>query len=678
MTEDKIIDGYLFLSPLGQGTFGQTWLVEKDGVKYALKLFKKEMIRNNNDLRRIEREVFALKKVNHPNIVKYVADGVYTEGFDQFHYLVMEYAEGEPLRNFISKNGKLTVIQTQRIGLQILEGLRAIHQVDLCHRDLKPDNIFITKLGDVRILDFGLVKLLDASTLTAIGVPMGTLAYMAPEQLQDSKNIDYRADLYSFGAILFHMVTGKLPLEIQSLVEAPYKILHEIPPFASSLNLAVPNKLDNIIATLLEKQLFRRKYTIDSLYVELRSLDDRTLPEFSPENLMLRFLPRLLHNERSLVEQCNKNNKLDGIIFAANFFPKYRAVYDSVNNSGCFTVIDPVTYRLAYSKFSNVQSLVDLPYVLSRFNKEIPDDFKGLQACQNRAKLVMDWQIAQNPSVLVAPFHFLANLRDPWLDIDLKVFNECKKYLNDVDEKRPLYAGISINIESITDDLSPERLVNSFTRIQADGYLLMFDVSLDTFNQSHYYTFGRIVSMLGELLKPVILSRVNDFGLGLMAFGATSVSSGIGFIEDFKESILIIDNVGYNLQPRYYVSQLLTSFSERALKDVFEPAIGKKLACNCTYCQGSTDIKKLLEPSVAKGHYLLQKQIQVKVLNEMERPERLRWFLQQTQEASSLARQLRKASNSTQIQYEHFKYWSEALNQIQKIKDMRATPSIAP
>lgn len=667
--QEWIIDGYKVIKPLGQGTFGQTWMVEKDGTTYALKLFKNEMIRSNDDVRRIGREIQALKKVNHPNVVKYVSDGSYVQGFDKYRYLVMEYADGEPLRSFIEKQVRLTVAMAQRIGLQILEGLEAIHDSGLLHRDLKPDNIFITKMGEVRILDFGLVKLLDASTLTATGVPMGTYAYMAPEQLIDSKNVDYRADLYSFGAIMFHMVTGRIPLEIYSLVEAPHKILNEAPPFASSLNVSVPNKLDNIISTLLEKQIHRRSLTIQSLKLDMQSFIDRSIPA-STADLTLRFLPRLLHNERSLIEEYNTDNGMDGIIFAANFFPKYRAVFDSVRDSGSYTVIDPVVYKLAYSKFSDTQSLANLPYVLSQLNKEKPEDFKGLDACQKRARLVIDWQIQQYPSVLVAPFHYLANVNDPWLDVDLKVFNECRKYMDEIGDPRPLYAGISIQIESIADDISPIRLINSYTRIQADGYMLMFDAKLDAFNRAHYYAFARVVSMLGDIYKPVILSRVNDFGLGLMAFGATSISSGIGFIEDFNEALLIEQNAGFMIKPRYYIPQLMTSYSENALKDILEPAIGKQLACNCPYCEGSTDYRHLMSQHITKGHYLYQKHAQVKILNEMERPERFRWFMNKVDEAEKLAKAIKKASGSKLIQHEYFKCWRDALKEVQDSKEV--------
>lgn len=671
------INGYTILEALGQGTFGKTYLVEKDDMKYALKVFKNEMIRSRDDVKRIEREIQSLKTVNHHNVVKYVDDGIYTEGFDKYRYLVMEFSEGQPLSNFIERNKRLTVTQAQRIAIQILDGLRAIHESYLLHRDLKPDNIFISRLGDVKILDFGLVKLLDASTLTATGLPMGTYAYMAPEQLKDSKNVDYRADLYSFGAIVYHMVTGKIPIEIHSLVEAPYKILNEVPEFASNINPAIPAKLDNIIANLLEKQMHRRTYTINTLINELRKLEDKTITSVDSD-LTLRFLPRLLHNERSIVEEYNENHELDGIVFPANFFPKYKAVYQTVRDSEKFTVIDPVVYRLAYSKFSDTKSLVDLPYVMSSFHKEKPEDFVTVEEYENRAQQVIDWQITQNPSILVAPFHYYANTNDPWIDVDIKVFSECRRYMKSLSDQRPLYAGLSIQIESLTDDISPLRIINKLTRTQADGYILMFDITLDSFNKAHYYSFGKIVQMLGELKKPILLSRVNDFGLGLMAFGATALSSGIGFIEDFKESILIEEGKGFNIRPKYYISKLLASFSSNALKDIFEAAEGKELACYCPYCQGSTEASYLSNPKVTKGHYLWEKQKQVKLLNEMAQPERFRWFLNQINQAQELSKSLKKATKSKYISYNHLKVWYDVFTQLENDRIATSSPSIAP
>lgn len=661
--EGNNINGYLVIRFLGQGTFGNTWLVQKGNQQYALKLFKNEMIRDSQDEIRIEREIKSLQKVNHPNVVKYIDDGLYSQGYEKYRYLVMEYAQGEPLKNYIKRNGRLTISESQKIINQVLEGLEAIHNAGFLHRDLKPDNIFVTNLGEVRILDFGLIKMLDASTLTATGVTMGTYAYMAPEQLKDSKHIDYRADLYSVGAIFYHMITGTLPLEINSLIEAPYKILNIIPKPASLINNAVPRRLDTILANLLEKDSYWRKYTVSALIKDINNLEDRSIVEQSSD-LRLKILPRLLHNERKFIEDYVNNYGIDGIIFPANFLPKYRGVYDYVRSKGGQTFIDPVTYRLAYSKFTGTKSLVDLPYVLSDISKERPEDFETVAQCENRAKNVVDWQNSYDADIIIAPFHYIDDINDPWIEKDLVVYNECKKYMKSIVCNKPLYAGISIQIESISDKNNSLKLVNFYTRVQSDGYLLMFDIDLEATNKSHYYWFTKFINMLSAQNKPIILSRVNDFGLGLTSFGVTGISSGLGYIESFKEALLIDEQKGFNIKPNYYIPSLLTSFNEQEMKVIFESTSGKKYVCNCPYCKGSTDLNYLFTSSITKGHYLYTKQEQFKVLNQMGKEERYIWFEEKLSQAIVELKNIKKITSSNKIQFKHLEVWLDAIKSV--------------
>jgi len=675
--EGRIINGYIVKRFLGQGTFGNTWLVQKGEKFYALKLFKNEMIRDSQDEVRIEREIKSLQKVNHKNVVRYIDDGIYIQGYEKYRYLVMEYAQGEPLRNYIQAKGRLTITESQRIITQVLEGLNAIHNAGLLHRDLKPDNIFITRLGEVQILDFGLVKILDASILTATGATMGTFAYMAPEQLKDSKHIDYRADLYSIGAILYHMVTGVIPIEINSIIEAPYKILNVTPKSASTLNPAVPKKIDYILANLLEKEAYWRKYTIASLLNDLNNLEDKSLVEQN-QKLKLQLLPRILHNERTFIEEYVGRYGIDGIVFQANFLSKYHGVYDYVKSKGGQTYIDPVVYRLAYSKFTSTKSIVDLPYVLSGYTKEKPDDFESIKLCAERAKKVIDWQNKYGTEALIAPFHYAHDVNDPWIERDLVVFNECRKYLNSIKCHKPLYAGISIQMESISDESNAVRLVNLYTRIQPDGYILMFDIDLESANKAHYYWFTKFIHMLSVESKPIILFRVNDFGLGLTSFGVTAISSGLGYIKSFKETFLIDDNKGYNIKPNYYIPELLTCYNEKDLEVIFEPASSKTYICHCPYCKGSMEAKYLLQSDVAKGHYLYKKQEQIKMLNEMGFEERYRWFETQLTQAIAALKVIKKTTRSNRIQYKHLEAWLDTFRIIHNEIEIASRSTIRP
>ncbi len=663
--EGKKINDYYVERFLGQGTYGQTYKVSKNDRTYAMKLFKNEHLIDDKDHKRVDREINALKTVNHPNVVKYVDSGEAVIGINTHKYLVMEYIEGNTLDKLIKKHKHLTVKQAQNIGLQVLSGLKAIHECNIYHRDLKPANIIITSLGEAIILDFGMAKLINASSLTTTGVTMGTYAYMSPEQLVDAKHIDYRSDLYSFGAILFHMLTGRLPLEFNSLSEAYHKIVKEAPPFASQFNPDIPNKLDNFIATLLEKETFARNYTIDEAYNLLENLDEKKI-KLPKIDLSPKLLPRLLHNERTLIERFSSEYKLDGIVFPANFIPKYEAVYDYINNQGGHTIIDPVVYRLAYSKFSDTKSLVNLPYVIDRYNKEKPSDFKTVSACQKRAHKSLEWQLTKNPSVLLAPFHYLDSLKSEWLAVDFKIFNECRRYLSKNSILKRLYAGICIDIESVADKDSRKDLVNYFTKFNCDGYFIMLNIDLNSTIKSHYYAFATIIKMLSTKGKPIILSRINDFGIGLLGLGATAISSGIGYIESFDESILSVQNKGYNIKAKYYIPELLTSFSETVLKDIFDTDYGRQFLCTCPYCNKHSDINYLFNKSNQKYHYLYKKYEQISILRSLEPNKRLEWFLNKIKEADKHCRRLKK--EGIKINYEHFNVWYDALYNASKVK----------
>lgn len=661
----EIINGYKIKSFLGQGTFANTYLVTKNSEQYAMKIFKLEMIRSQDDEIRVKREIKSLQSVNHPNVIRYIDDGQFKKGYDTFKYLVMEYSDGEPLRNYINSRGKLGINQSIIIIEQVLSGLEEIHRLGFLHRDLKPDNIFVRESGEVQILDFGLVKILDASTLTSTGVAMGTFAYMSPEQLKDSKNIDERSDLYSVGAILYHMVTGRLPLDIKSIVEAPYKILSELPKPPSHYNMSIPSTLDNVILNLLEKEPYLREYDIPLLIEELLNLDKEKITS-DYEKIKLKLLPRLLHNERSVVENYISKFKLDGIVFPGNFLPKYRKVYDSVKNKNADLIIDPVVYRLAYSKFTGTKSLVDLPYVYSETTKEKPVDFDDIDLCRKRAKNVIDWQLKFDASILVSPFHFIESIDDDWIDKDLIVFKESQKYLKTNNINKQLYIGISVQIENVSDSINAERLVNYYTRINPDGYILMFDINLESKIKGHYYWFTKIVNMLSSQNKPIILSRVNNFGLGMMAFGATGISSGLGYIESFKESLLIDETTGFNIKPKYYIPELMSSFNYNELKDVLEPAMSKKYICHCPFCQGNTNLNFLLKPSIAKGHYLYKKSELIRELDEMSNEGRYNWFVNKTNNAIEELKAIKKATKSKYIKFDYLKTWVESISDAYK------------
>ncbi|HET6325183.1 MAG TPA: protein kinase [Planctomycetaceae bacterium] len=232
------------LEHLGQGGMGVVYKARQRNLNrlVAVKILPPSVGADPAFAERFTREAQALAQLNHPNIVQ-----VYDFGrTDEFFYFVMEYVDGVNLRALIHGE-KLEPEQALRIVPQICEALQFAHDEGIVHRDIKPENILIDKKGRVKIADFGLAKLLGRGaedlSLTGTGQLMGTLGYMAPEQLQQAHSVDHRADIYSLGVVFYEMLTGKLPI---GRFDVPSKTLH------------VDVRLDDIVLRSLESEPGRR------------------------------------------------------------------------------------------------------------------------------------------------------------------------------------------------------------------------------------------------------------------------------------------------------------------------------------------------------------------------------------------------------------------------------------
>ncbi len=270
---------YEILGPLGAGGMGEVYrardpVLDRDvAIKVLLALVSSDSER----LRRFEQEARAAAGLNHPNILAIFQMGSY-EGVP---YLVSELLQGETLRELLQA-GPLPVRKALDYGQQMLRGLAAAHEHGIVHRDLKPENIFVTNDGRVKILDFGLAKLRlsnepgspQMTTLapqTEPGVVMGTVGYMSPEQVKDSRRIA-RSDLFSFGAILCEMLTGNRAFQKATSVETMTAILNEDPPGLLQMTPNVSPGLQRIVHRCLEKSPDQRFQSASDLAFALGSL----------------------------------------------------------------------------------------------------------------------------------------------------------------------------------------------------------------------------------------------------------------------------------------------------------------------------------------------------------------------------------------------------------------------
>ena len=259
---------YKITAKLGAGGMGEVFLATDTTLdrQVALK-FLPESLRDNPEARgRLVREAKAASKLNHPNIL-----AIYAVESDQNRdFIVMEYVEGHSLTEHLAQRSH-TLNDLIEIALQIAAGLGKAHQSGVLHRDIKPSNVLVDTEGRVRILDFGLATFTDAARLTQTGSTLGTAAYMSPE-LARGRACDHRADLFSFGVVLYEMVTGQLPFRGDHPVALAYAICNETPEPIARYKSVAPDELQLIISKSLAKDPEERYQSAADLSADLKRL----------------------------------------------------------------------------------------------------------------------------------------------------------------------------------------------------------------------------------------------------------------------------------------------------------------------------------------------------------------------------------------------------------------------
>jgi two-component system LytT family response regulator len=289
---DSIVPGatvghYRIVSSLGSGGMGAVFLADDTrlGRRVALKVLPPALAADPELMQRFEQEARLASALTHPNVAT-----IYEIGVDQtdtkrpLRFLAMEYVEGRPLSERI-REGPLKTSEIVAIASEIADALDDAHSKGIVHRDIKPANLMLTPRGRVKILDFGLAKQAltpnspaesrDTLLMTSVGVVMGTVAYMSPEQAL-GREVDGRSDLFSLGVVLYEMATGRIPFSGANMQETMAHLLQSIPEATARFNYDVPQELDRVIRKCLEKDAGRRYQSARELLVDLKNLDRDT------------------------------------------------------------------------------------------------------------------------------------------------------------------------------------------------------------------------------------------------------------------------------------------------------------------------------------------------------------------------------------------------------------------
>jgi len=257
---------------IGSGAMGVVYRARfvKNDRRVALKLLPKEVAANATLAARFQREMEILKDLRHPHIVH--CFGGTCEG-DQWFY-AMELIDGGSLAGLLNDQGKLPWRKVVEFGLQICAALEYAHERGIIHRDLKPGNLLLTKGGKIKLADFGLAMVAAETRLTSAGKTMGSLHYMAPEQIQGKPPMSNRTDLYALGCVLFELLCARTPFTGEVMAEILQQHLRQVPPKVSMFTLDCPVALEALVAELLQKDPERRPANAQVIMTRLREIDE--------------------------------------------------------------------------------------------------------------------------------------------------------------------------------------------------------------------------------------------------------------------------------------------------------------------------------------------------------------------------------------------------------------------
>ncbi len=266
--------GYQMIEKIGKGSMGIVFKARQTSVDrvVAFKVLLDALAKNKEFIKRFDREAKIAAKLSHNNIVNAIDAGE----VNGYYYFVMEYVEGGTIKDEIDKNKVFEEKAALKIVMAVAEALKHAHQRGLIHRDIKPENVILTKEGGVKLADLGLARLTadEKWSMSEAGMAIGTPYYISPEQVRGQVDVDIRADIYSLGATLYHMITGRVPYDGETPTEVMRKHVDKnvilTPP--DHLNTNLSSGVGMVVETMMAKNRENRYRTPDDLILDLKCL----------------------------------------------------------------------------------------------------------------------------------------------------------------------------------------------------------------------------------------------------------------------------------------------------------------------------------------------------------------------------------------------------------------------
>lgn len=647
------------------GSFGQTWKAERDSETFALKIFHANLVESVEELR-FEREVRALEKLSHPNLVDCADSGIERYGDLDVHWIAMPFIEGRNLAEELSAaaRGVLPPARACLIVKQMALGLDALHTAGIVHRDVKPLNTLITSGGTVKLLDFGLARFLDYTTLTERGVVMGTVAYAAPEQLRGEAIP--ASDIYSLGVTLYELVAGRRPFT-GDLVELVRAIQEDVPEPPSAFNPAVPAELDALVLELLAKEPMHRPATASEVAEELKPTVVAAPPARPTYRRASEPIVLARVGDRDVddfANACLHGDAPTGVVVGITERTAFPIARRAAHYHDAKFAVDPLVLRTGLSNFSRTKALKSLPYSPDGLSPWQPGDFRSLESTQEFARRVVDEQVRCGADIILSPSFYFATLDDPWLGRNARLLEDALAARDAHDTALPLFATIACSFEPLCHEDALLALVNRLRRGRPDGFYLMLDGVEAPGTEVQLIFTLRLALLLQDLGVPAIVARAGSLRHFMLACGVGGVEVGLGRLNGFRMSDLTRKPGGPGRIPvRFEFPSLLTSLPREKAYAVLASGVVPEAACGCAVCSSGGSLEDRLEASAEHNLAMLRRErVELAGISVQDRIERVRAALAR---ARAISRRLR-ILKAWDAPVQHLTVWEDALTEVER------------
>jgi len=577
------IAGYRLLGLLGQGGFASTFKAEKDGALYAVKVLNELPV--GEAAARFEHEVEALQ-LEHANLVRYVESGIGSFGGLQRPYIVMPFIPGQTLRQAIDAAAvPLKVDDLRSIAAAVADGLAFLHDHNTAHRDVTPKNIFLTESSEVLILDFGLAKLQDRTSVTHPGHAVGTLAYLAPEQLRNED--DLHSDIYGLGATLYEALCQRRMFEAGNIAALVEMIRHEDPEPPSTHNPLVPDDLDELVIAMLEKEPVQRPSSALVVAANLRapSAGHRAKPQPYDRDLAPKLAVRATTASagRALlgaammgrtpqigVAAVTTPPALNELRRAAGFNTEMKLAVDSKVETTASIAMPRLVRGLPFSPESGV------PYEHNALRQS--------ERCKRIARGDIAVQAAEGATLFRSACFPFSGPDDPWIKRNRRLLSDELQARNAIDAEVPLYATIRCDIDALVSAGKRISIANRFTREAPQGYWIeIYDLNAGS--------------------KPEVIAAAFDLFLMMQERGVGTIASLPGPLVELAWSVGVagaevkLGRVGgahgatvrtptrSDQSPRFDFGSIFTSLPAEQAIEILDGGVLPESECQCPSCQ---------------------------------------------------------------------------------------------